>query len=266
LQANSDLLDDGLTQNCSVPNKILIRLYGDSVSLPREAEDVRYFESYGELLASGLRNLLSGTEVYLYNRSYSGPKITDIYETCRSDGFFFGAAGNDIGILQCGIVDCAPRPLPPKVRSIVSRLPAAVRTRIVSFIHTYRASMLRTGLIWRVTPPNRFLENFMATLKLAAPNFSRIYVINIAPTTAATEAHSPGLSESISHYNSLIENAVCAVAAPNIRVIDVHKLISSQSSEIENFISRIDGHHISAAAHRLYADAILAHERQQWQS
>jgi hypothetical protein len=266
LQGNSDLLDDGLTQDCSVPDKILIRLYGDSVSLPRHAEGVRYLESYGELLASGLRKLLSGTDVYLYNRSYSGPKITDIYETCRSDGFFFGAAGNDIGILQCGIVDCAPRPLPPKVRSIVSRLPATVRDPIVSLVHKNRALMLRSGLIWRVTPPKLFFENFIATLKLASPDFSRVYVINIAPTTPATDARSPGLSESISHYNSLIDKAVCAVAVPNIRVIDVHKLISTQPGRIEDFISRVDGHHISAAAHRLYADAILAHERQYWQS
>ena len=126
--------------------------------------------------------------------------------------------------------------------------------------------MLQSGLIWRVTPPKLFLETLTATLKLAALDFSRIYVINIAPTTAATEARSPGLSESINQYNTLIETAVRAVAAPNMRVIDVHKLISSASGQIEDFVSPVDGHHISAAAHRLYADAILACERQYRQS
>jgi hypothetical protein len=251
-----------LTQNCPVPDKILIRLYGDSVSMPREAEGVRYFECYGELLASGLRRISSGTEVYLYNRSFSGPKITDIYETCRSDRYFFGAAGNDIAILQCGIVDCAPRPIPPKVRSIIARLPVVARDLIVSFIHRHRALMLRSGLIWRVTPPQVFLDAMIETLKLMAPVFSRVYVVNIAPTTPATEAHSPGFSESIDHYNTLIKHALAAVAAPNANLIDVHDRILSLSQPVDRFISQIDGHHITVGAHQLYADLILEHERQ----
>jgi hypothetical protein len=250
-----------LTQNCPVPDKILVRLYGDSVSLPREAEGVRYFECYGELVASGLRGVFPGTDIYLYNRSFSGPKITDIFETCRSDYYFFGTAGNDIAILQCGIVDCAPRPVPPRVRSIIARLPAAMRNLIVSFIHKHRASMLRSGLIWRVTPPQIFLDAMIKTLKLTAPVFSRVYVVNIAPTTPATEAHSPGFSESIDYYNALIKDALTVVAAPNATLIDVHQRILSQDQPVERFISQIDGHHITVGAHRLYADLILEHER-----
>jgi hypothetical protein len=255
-----------LTQNCPVPDKILIRLYGDSVSLPRQSEDVRYYESYGELVASGLRRIFSGTDVYLYNRSFSGPKITDIYETCRSDGFFFGATDNDIAILQCGIVDCAPRPVPPKIRSIIARLPAALRDLIVSSIHRHRASMLRAGLIWRVTPPQQFRDAMIETLKLMSPAFSRVYVVNIAPTTPATEAHSPGFSESIDRYNTLIKDALAVAASPNATLIDVHERILSQSQPVGRFISQIDGHHITADAHQLYAELILEHERQFRQS
>jgi hypothetical protein len=252
-------------RHLTMDRDFLVRVYGDSLSLPRQSEGVHHSQTYPELLVAALKHQAPEAEITIYNRSYSDANDVRLSETYRSDAFYFGRPGGDIAILQCGIVDCAPRPLPSKVRSIVSRLPAPIRDRIVSFIHANRASMLRSGLIWRVTPPKLFLDTFTATLKLAAPDFSRIYVINIAPTTPATEARSPGLSESIRHYNSLIAEAVCAAAATNMSVIDVHKIISSQPGEIEDFVSRIDGHHISAAAHRLYADAILAHERQHWQ-
>ena len=244
----------------------LIRVYGDSLSMPRQSEGVHYSQTYPELLVAAWRKQAPEPAITLYNRSYSDASALRVLETYRSDAFYFGCPGGDVGILQCGIVDCAPRPLPPKVRSIVSRMPAAARGSIVSFIHANRASMLRSGLIWRVTPPKVFLETMIAILKMGAHEFARFYVINIAPTTLDIEARSPGLSESIRHYNSLIENAVSAVAATNVRIIDVHDLIYSAAGGIDNFISRIDGHHISAEAHRLYADAILAHERQYWRS
>jgi hypothetical protein len=251
-----------LIQDRAAPDRLLIRLYGDSLSMPREAEGIRYFDCFGELLAASLRKALSGTEVSLYNRSYSGPRITDIYETCRADTFFFGSDGNDIAILQCGIVDCAPRPVPPKIRSIVARLPGALRNLIVSFIHRNRASMLRSGLIWRVTPPQAFTVSMIETLKLMLPSFSRVYVINIAPTTAGTEAHSPGLSESIDQYNRLIKDSIAAVGSPNIRLIDVHSAILSQAQPIEQYVSQVDGHHITVRAHQLYAGLILEQEAQ----
>jgi hypothetical protein len=246
--------------------RFLVRVYGDSLSMPRQSEGVKYFQTYPELLLAAWKHQVPESEIALYNRSYSDANAVRLLETYRSDAFYFGRPGGDIAILQCGIVDCAPRPIPPKVRSIVSRLPASIRDRFASFIHNNRAAMLRSGLIWRVTPPRLFLKTLTATLNLAAPDFSRVYVINIAPTTPATEARSPGLSESIRNYNSLIEEVVHAVAARNIHIIDVHKLISSEPSHIESLISPVDGHHISAIAHRLYADAILANERPYWQS
>ena len=251
-----------MIQDRAAPDRTLIRLYGDSVSLPRETEGVRYFDCYSELLACGLREAYPDAEVFLYNRSYSGPKITDTYETCRADTFFFGNDGNDIAILQCGIVDCAPRPVPPRIRSIVTRLPDALRNLIISFIHRNRASMLRSGLIWRVTPPQTFTASLIETLKLMAHSFSRVYVINIAPTTAATEAHSPGLSQSIDQYNWLTREGIAAVGNPKIRLIDVHSAILSQAQPIEQYVSQIDGHHITVTAHQLYADLLLEQERQ----
>lgn len=244
-------------------DRVLIRVYGDSLSMPRRSEGVDYFQTYPELLVAAWRGEALGHEITIYNRSYADASTAHLLRTYRSDAFYFGNPGGSVGILQCGIVDCAPRPIPPKIRSIVSRMPTSVREKIVSFIHANRASMLRSGLMWRTTPPKRFLETMTALVRMAAPDFSRFYVINIAPTVPAIEARSPGLSESIRYYNSLIEKAVSAVASPNVRIIDVYGLILNQ--QIDRFISPLDGHHISAEAHRLYAEAILEHERQFWQ-
>lgn len=250
----------------TMERRFLVRVYGDSLSMPRQSEGVCYFQTYPELLAAAWKHQTPDSEITIYNRSYSDASAVRLLETYRSDAFYFGRPGGDVAILQCGIVDCAPRPIPPKVRSIVSRLPAFVRDRIVAFIHTNRASMLRSGLIWRVTPPKLFFETLTAILKLAAPEFPRVYVINIAPTTPVTEAHSPGFSESIDHYNKLINNALTAVGAPNVTLIDVHNRILSQHQPVERFVSQIDGHHITVSAHQLYADLILEHERQFQQS
>lgn len=244
--------------------RFLVRVYGDSLSMPRHSEGVRYFETYPFLIETARRAQFPGERVTTYYRAFADASSERLLTTYRSDAFYFGPLAGDVGILQCGIVDCAPRPLPPKVRSVVSRLPEGLRRSIVSGVHRNRAKMLRAGLLWRVTPPDIFLNSMKALVKEMSETFLRVYVINIAPTTEATEARSPGLSESIGKYNELVRIAVSAAAEPNTKLIDVYRLVSSSPDPMEQFVSSTDGHHILAKAHRVYADAILDHERALW--
>lgn len=220
-----------------------------------------YDRVYAELLADMLQSASPDRRVYVYNRSFSGATITSIGETCHSDSFFFGSSGNDVMILQCGIVDCAPRPLPGKVRSLLSRLPEKQRNKVVRFIHRNRARILSSGLSWKITPPQKFAAELKALLAKVSREFSRVYVINIAPTTPETDAHSPGLSGSLVEYNAILQDTVERLALSNVTLIDVHRRIESEPEGISRFISQIDGHHITPAAHQLYADAILEYER-----
>ena len=52
--------------------RFLIRVYGDSLSLPRVSERVAYYQTYPEMLAAAWRQSLPDAEVHLYNRSFSG--------------------------------------------------------------------------------------------------------------------------------------------------------------------------------------------------
>jgi hypothetical protein len=131
--------------------KFLIRIYGDSLSLPRVSEGVYYLDSYPELLAKRIKELHPGTTVHLYNRSLGGAKILQIENLYREDSFFFGRNGGDIMVLQCGIVDCAPRPIPDKVRSAISKAPEFFKSPIIHLLHAWRRRILNTGFVWRRT-------------------------------------------------------------------------------------------------------------------
>jgi hypothetical protein len=240
--------------------RFLIRVYGDSLSLPRVAESVAYHQTYPELLAERWRIAFPDAQVHLYNSSFSGASAPALYQTMRSDAFYFGKPGGDILVVQCGIVDCAPRPLPVWLRALVSRLPNVLRERVVRFLHNHRADLLKLGLSWTVTNRQDFVANMKQCLALAA-DFDRTYVINIAPTNPEMEAHSPGLSASISDYNRLIEEAVTNANISRMALIDVHDAILKQPQGVNECISKVDGHHLTPAGHRLYARMIQEQEQ-----
>jgi len=241
-------------------SQFLLRIYGDSLSLPRHSEGVTYKKSWPELLKNGFHQKGSGTEVSLYNRSFSDATSERILQTYRSDSFYFGRPGGDIVIFQCGVVDCAPRPIPQRLRNIISKLPNVMRVPIVRFIHVRRALLQSCGFTWRIVKPDPFLNAITTTLKMMAEDFPRVYVINIAPTTSGIEEHSPGFSSSILMYNELIAQAVTTVAKRNITLLNVHEKICHLPDGVETAILKSDGHHLTLAGHKLYADAILEAE------
>ncbi|HYK02989.1 MAG TPA: SGNH/GDSL hydrolase family protein [Thermoanaerobaculia bacterium] len=229
-----------------------ISIYGDSLSLPRAGDAIPPEATYAELLRSRLG--VRGIAATVLNRSRGGATIDELYRDYRNDLGYIGEAPGQVLIIQCGIVDCAPRPLSRRGRQVVGRLPAALRSPIVSFLHRKRAALLSRGVSFRYTQPSRFAAVLDGWLRHAAPRCSRILVINIAPTTAETEQHSPGLTASIETFNDLIAGAVRDV--PNASVVDVHRILSSSAAELTRCINESDGHHITAAGHQLFAEAV----------
>ena len=238
----------------------LLAVYGDSLAMPRATDGIGYAETYPETIRAGLE-AASGRSVDLYNRSRGAATIRSLYGDWAKDATYFGAALSGITVIQCGIVDCAPRPTPRVVRSGVGALPRPVRQRAVQFLHDHRGDLLRAGLVWRETGPTVFSTVLRRWLLEASALIGRLYVLTIAPTTADMDAHSPGLASSIKHYNQLIAEAVRATAAPNVRLADVHAAILGQPEGVERYINRADGHHITREGHALYAQLILEMER-----
>jgi GDSL-like lipase/acylhydrolase family protein len=237
----------------------LIRLNGDSLSMPRAAERISYRQTYAELLCRRIEALGIRRRVVLYNRSRGGITIDAMLRDFREDSFFFGKRGGELLIIQAGVVDCAPRPLSRLMRKGVGMLPAGAKARAIRLLHDHRAALLKRGMVFRQTSPERFAEAYAAWIGQACEEFRWVYAINIAPTNLATEARSPGFGESVLRYNAIIADACRDARRPNVRVIDVHNAILHAPDGVNRHINDRDGHHLTAEGHRLYCDLVFSH-------
>lgn len=241
--------------------ELLIRIYGDSLSLPRASGGIGYRQTYCEMLAEGIRDRFPMLALSCYNRSGGGLTVTALHERYQHDCNYFGAQQHQVLVVQCGVVDCAPRPIPVFLRRIIGRLPGRIRAPITAFLHYARPWLLRAGLSWRLTPPYWFTQQLSRWLAHAVTQSERVYVLNIAPTVPSIAAHSPGFEQSILAYNSLIAAAVRATPSDAVELIDVHEMIT-RGGDVSAWISPSDGHHLTVKGNQLYADLILRHELQ----
>ena len=109
------------------------------------------------------------------------------------------------------------------------------------------------------TKPSPFEKEYGHWLTAAAAQSSHVLVLNIAPTTAETEAHSPGLAKSIAMYNRIILKTTGRIGG-NVTLVDVHTAIQNASRGIDAFISA-DGHHITEAGHEFCAELLFQEAR-----
>jgi len=239
---------------------ILLRIYGDSLSMPREFDSIPFYRTYPEILRHSLEHIFLGKRVCLYNRSSGGGMIKSLWTDYQRDSTYFRPDKGDILIIQCGIVDCAPRPIPSFLGKVVLRLPEIMQNAVRRFLHRYRPYILHSGFSWRQIVPEEFESNLIKWFTVASKDFQRVYVLNIAPTNESIEAHSPGLTSSIELYNKLIVNSIELVGEANIHLIDVYKAICDSNEKLTKFINNQDGHHITQDGHELYARMIASHE------
>ncbi len=237
---------------------VLIRIYGDSLSLPRAFDGIGYAQTYAELVRRQLGDRLAPSNVGLYNRSSGGDSIDGLYARYLHDCSYFGPNSNQLLVIQCGIVDCAPRPVPRGVRWLISRLPGPLRVPIVRLIHRARPYLLSAGISWRFTSGRRFSSVLSRWLAHAIEQGAHVYVVNIAPTVPAVDDHSPGFAESIIEYNDRIARAVATARSSSLHLIDVYGAITD-SGDLARYVNNADGHHITGEGHELYARLILQH-------
>lgn len=233
--------------------EVIVRLYGDSLGLPRATDGVKSADTYFELLLEDIRNRSADRVILGYNRSRGGVRVDELYELLTSDSSYFEQDATTIILIQCGIVDCAPRVIPRWLRALIGVSPAPIRSRIIRFLHDNRRRLLSLGPSWRETPPRRFQRVFASLLRAASDSSAAVVVLNIAPTVPAVEQHSPGLSRAIETYNGMIADSV-RVAGPKVRLVDVHQRISQETSGLQRYINERDGHHITRDGHNLYRE------------
>ena len=230
--------------------------------MPRSSDRIWHFETYPELLRDAIESNHPQTRVTVHNRSMGGAPISALYKQFAHDSVYVEQGTGIILVIQCGIVDCAPRPIPPAVKTFIGRVPALLRWPITRLLHYARPIILRSGLKWRNTEIEQFKAILIEWLRKAGRNCDRIYVINIVPTFPAVELHSPGLQSSIDSYNHAIQSAVAAVDSPSIKLVDAHEAISLSNAGVSAYVNPHDGHHITHLGHSLYANTILALEKE----
>jgi lysophospholipase L1-like esterase len=231
---------------------VLLAIYGDSLSLPRHDLQVRREDTYAELIAARLGE--AGRRVMLYNRSLAGLPIGRMLEHFTADVWYFGPLKHATCIIQLGIVDCAPRPVNSRAKARIDRLPSVIRGRIVAAIRRLRPTLIEHGLFTRETSEADFRTRLAQLVHLAADNFGGVVVVNICPNHPNIDARSPKMRESIEAYNRIIAAVVADAGKPAVKLADVFSAISADG--IDGRVNPVDGHHISVAGHRTYADVV----------
>ncbi|MCB9757488.1 MAG: hypothetical protein H6753_03580 [Candidatus Omnitrophica bacterium] len=235
---------------------LLLAIYGDSLSLPRSFDGVYCDQVYCELLRKEGAEFKDFSNMVVFNRSHGGICIKGLFEQFSQDLSYISKDKNKILIIQCGIVDCAPRPIPSVLRMLVGKMPVRVRVKIAQFLHKNR-SRIQNIIYFRLTNPKNFRRILKKWLLVAGTMFKRIYVVNIFPTTQNIAEHSPGFCESIQIYNQIIFEEVHKAEMKNIVLLDVFKKISILEKPIEHFVSEKDGHHLTPNGHELIKRLIL---------
>lgn len=236
--------------------------YGDSLSQPRE-KIVKDSQRYLTLILTWFcKNWAVNTRLYEHSRGNS--TVKSLYDWYCNDMSYFKNENKDILIIHCGICDCAPRIVLPKLRSCINKLPNKVKNVVIEEIKKNRKRVQKKGIYWRRVKPKEFSKILEEWLLSAMGEFKRIYVFNIAPTNDRIEEHSPGLRASINIYNNLIFNVINSIKAQNICLIDIHEKILDESNgmnNIDEYITEEDGHHITIKTHQLCFNAIMENEQ-----
>jgi len=234
-------------------NQLHIRFYADSLGLPR-GEEILNDQRYISLLCNHWKEK-TNSELFLLDRARGNHKIREILKWLNEDIRYFGNKAEFI-ILQVGIVDCAPRPIPNYLRNIISRLPRVLRSFAINFLHNNRARIQNFGIKYYYTSTEDFKELYSQFVESASKCAKKVFLVNIAPTNKKTENKSPGLSESIVKYNDIIKEIVGNHKGENVYYVDIYSEIKKHNN-IDKYITIEDGHHITIEGHELYAKEIL---------
>jgi hypothetical protein len=234
---------------------MIVQYYADSLGLSRPGA-VTLGERYIYLFEQWLKQKHPDKDIFVINRARRALTVNKLLEVYKEDNEYLPEK-KDILIIHEGVCDCAPRPIPMWFRRMVSVMPGFIKYRIISFLHKRRATLLKRGFRSFLVKKDRFEVLWREWLTDASGSYKQVYVFNIAPTNDAIEKHSPGFRKSIHEYNAILEKVCREFPDGNIRLIDVHQAILGSGLPLNDLVIEEDGHHITARAHRLYAELLM---------
>lgn len=212
-----------------------IRVYGDSISLPRAGEGVNAECSWPEVVEREL-----GPECHVINRSLGGATISELHALQMRDKLYFSGNGGVV-ILRLGIVDCTPRPVSPKTRERIGKLPEFIRKHIVAYLHENRKRIITEGYSLN-SPPQLFNLLYDQMVKQAVADGVCICV-GIGPVSDSMADRNPALRYEINSYNAAIREIVDRY--DKAYYVDVAEEVNG--ADDGGLLA--DGHHNNRAAH-----------------
>lgn len=196
-----------------------ILLITDSLAFPRATpEAVCYQDTYVSLLKAEF----PGYDFIHVGRG--GGTIVDLY---KHSNYFHTTIIPTLVLMQCGIVDCAPRALSITEQQILNRLP--VVGSFVTSIVKRNAKQLRRYRKLTYTPSSvfvKYIEHFESL-------YDNVHWIGILPATEEYENLISGITENINKYNSFLR---------------CQRFISTDEFTAEDIMT--DFHHLNRRGHQ----------------
>lgn len=210
-------------------------LLADSVGLPRPANGVEYADTVAAYLSAG---------GHLWLLSRVGAIVTEFVDQMYQlsevmPERFFGTA-----VVQVGLADCAPRPITPHLRNLISHLPRMFRQPLAKLLHLIRPVIQKRRYYQRVRLPE-FKAAYSKLMFLARQMAGKVIVLSIPPVRDDVERQSPGFQREIARYNE----AIMAISSIyGCRMVDLSTLL-----QVEHLTKDA---HITKAGHKIILDAL----------
>lgn len=196
-----------------------ILLITDSLAFPRVTpEFVRYEDTYVALLK---RRFPDWDFIHV---GRGGATIVDLY---KHTTYFHGTINPDLVIMQCGIVDCAPRTLTQIEQQILLRVPP-LKGVLGPFVKRFSKQIRRIRKITYTPLPvfSEYVKNFEAL-------YGNVHWIEVLPASEGYDQLVCGVSNNINEYNKIIRS---------------RKYISTENVSTDCIMT--DFHHLNVLGHR----------------
>lgn len=205
---------------------VYLYFYTDSVAFPR-LRDQSLDQVWPFLLAERIRTEF-GTRVFPCMRGLGGGTVSEIGRILTRDSGYFRAQGEStrsIAIFNIGVVDAAPQPFTYGLRKIatIPRFGPKVWRWLQALLTPHRRLLQRIYSYHR-TSPMRFSWCFERMVRQANRSGLQVVSIDTPLTPLSLEQRSPGLRDSIMHYNRLKRACAGAMHLSTDWVRDEHYL------------------------------------------
>jgi lysophospholipase L1-like esterase len=224
-------------------------VYSDSLAFRRPGQPHDLSFVYPVVLKHLIESRL-GVRVNLVMRGSAGAALPQVRAVVVQDTGYYGGTNEalNIAIIQAGVVDAARHPFTYRVAPLLRKIPVLGERALAALVPRRR----QLQLIWSYcqTPKPTFVKEYKRIVDTCRRSLMRPIAVGMPLPTDAIETRSPGFRNSVAEYNELIRQtlpeAFCDVEAQFAHAVREQLLLE-------------DGHHLTEAGHRLYAEALLPH-------